>query len=236
MFSPNIVHSLHKDTRSSMNCDGTRIKSTKLQFEPDISLDCSDTSISSEDSSVATPVAEYNDTITTDKVCKNLSPKRQNSLSKIKKQIFSERRIQRQPNASPVAFEELEDSCFMENVLDALMEKGANKAARGNFRGAVNSLNDALTVQRNYFDREEKVVKTGLILNKIGIALSLSGIDYECMAINSFEKSLEIIQESKLGPGDENAADAANNMWILLHNVRDRCLEGNDQYQCYRGL
>ena len=236
MFSPNIFHSLHKETGTSINCDGTRIKTTKLQFEPDISLDCSDTSISSEDSSIATPVVEYNDTITTDKVCKNLSPKRQNSLSKIKKQLFSERRLQRQPNASPVAFEELEDSCFMENVLDALMEKGVNKAARGNFRGAVNAFNDALTVQRNYFDREEKVVKTGIILNKIGIALSRSGVDYECMAINSFEKSLEIIQESKLGPGDQNAADAAHNMWILLHNVRDRCLEGNDQHQCYRGL
>ena len=179
-------------------------------------------------------IQSSNETIIIDKVCKNLSPPRKSLRSKLLDTQKSSRRWSLQlPKVEPQAFVELDDRALMKNILDALIETGEMKASNGNFLGAVTAFNDALTIQRNIFDRYETLASTGSILNEIGIVLSQLGIDFQCMAINSFEKSLEIRQNS-LGSGDELTADTVHNMWILLHNIRLRYTNECNPLKCFR--
>jgi len=113
-------------------------------------------------------------------------------------------------------------------VSAALSNEMVKKVDEGLFQDALVIANEALTVQRRCEGSNNPDI--GRILNFIGIILSqMEDSDtHNYMALTSFEESLTIMQET-LGYGDEETSFALHNMWLLLHNERERLKE--DEYE-----
>mmetsp|Transcript_19936 Transcript_19936/g.28908 ORF Transcript_19936/g.28908 Transcript_19936/m.28908 type:complete len:321 (+) Transcript_19936:150-1112(+) len=120
-------------------------------------------------------------------------------------------------------------------VASALSTEMVKKVDEGLFHEALVVANEALTLQRKCEGRMNPNI--GRILNFIGIILSQMDSSNNYMALTSFEESLTIMQET-LGYGDEETSFALHNMWLLLHNERERQkLNDNDRNEInmYKG-
>jgi len=120
-------------------------------------------------------------------------------------------------------------------VASALSTEMIQKVNEGLFHEALVIANEALTVQRRCKVRSNPNI--GRILNFIGIILSQIDDSNSYMALTSFEASLAIMQET-MGYGDEETSFALHNMWLLLHNERERQKEkknGMNEINTYKG-
>lgn len=170
-----------------------------------------------------------------DSVCKNLSPKRLKVASQFKSQNLSRRWSLQPQKIKSIQHMELDDRSLIKNILNALIERGQAKSLDGDCLDAATAFNDALTIQRIFFDHSDCHANTGSILNEIGIVLSQLGDDFRTLALNSFDKAIEIHQNS-LGPGDKKTADSVHNLWVLLHNIRHQYMNKGAQLNCFRSL
>lgn len=214
---------LFKENEISDGSNETEFQTTPINSVSDLDS-CPKTSIK---------IQKSNQILIKDKVCKNLSPKRKKYRSQLRAQKSSRRWSLQPPKVESIEFIELDDRALMKNILDALREKGEAKTLNGDYLGAVTAFNDALTIQRQFFDRYDNLASTGSILNEIGIVLSQLGDDFQTLALNSLDKAIEIRQNT-LGTGDEKTSDSVHNLWILLHNIKDRYMNEDNQLNYFR--
>mmetsp|Transcript_7188 Transcript_7188/g.10816 ORF Transcript_7188/g.10816 Transcript_7188/m.10816 type:complete len:321 (-) Transcript_7188:525-1487(-) len=111
-------------------------------------------------------------------------------------------------------------------VASALSTKMVQRVDEGLFQEALVIANEALTIQRQHAGSNHQDV--GRLLNFIGVILSQGEDSESYMALTSFEESLTIMQET-MGYGDEETSFALHNMWLLLHNERERQKEDESE-------
>lgn len=87
------------------------------------------------------------------------------------------------------------------------------------FEGALIALNHELGIKRLTLGSGDAEV--GRVLSHMAVRMTCMGPDYEFFALSAFAEALGNLQNS-VGPGDEEAAIVAHNLWVLMHNVRVR--------------
>uniref|UniRef100_A0A7S4M5Z0 Uncharacterized protein n=1 Tax=Odontella aurita TaxID=265563 RepID=A0A7S4M5Z0_9STRA len=84
----------------------------------------------------------------------------------------------------------------------------------------VEGLRRTLATRR--MEMSDASVETARAMHYSGVKMGQSGLpENEFEAISALEEALERIQDA-LGPGDEESAVVAHNLWVLLHNVKVR--------------
>ncbi|KAL7534819.1 hypothetical protein ACHAXR_008206 [Thalassiosira sp. AJA248-18] len=104
---------------------------------------------------------------------------------------------------------------FRVQSVPELIQRGDNAAIDGNNEDALRHYNMALKNERHSSGASS--IQSALILHKIGLALARTGDSFAAM--NSFEEALQIQQE-KLGPGSQDAAQTTAEMLKILDDIR----------------
>mmetsp|Transcript_40849 Transcript_40849/g.85836 ORF Transcript_40849/g.85836 Transcript_40849/m.85836 type:complete len:880 (+) Transcript_40849:206-2845(+) len=117
-------------------------------------------------------------------------------------------------------------SSFRQQTIPELVDRGDSCFHDGNYEDALHHYNNALKQER-YSASNDDTLQASRILRKIGLSLSRTGDSFAAM--NSLEDALRIQQE-KLGPGSEDAAETTAEMLKILDEIRVQSGVGERQF------
>eukprot|EP00579_Thalassiosira_antarctica_P003907 CAMPEP_0201903278 /NCGR_PEP_ID=MMETSP0902-20130614/55392_1 /ASSEMBLY_ACC=CAM_ASM_000551 /TAXON_ID=420261 /ORGANISM="Thalassiosira antarctica, Strain CCMP982" /LENGTH=957 /DNA_ID=CAMNT_0048437315 /DNA_START=11 /DNA_END=2884 /DNA_ORIENTATION=+ len=115
---------------------------------------------------------------------------------------------------------------FRKQSIPELIESGDKAVIDGNNEDALRHYYNALEKEQHAAS-DDSSLQAALILRKIGLALSRTGDSFAAMS--SFEDALQIQQE-KLGPGSEDAAETTAEMLNILDGIRVQSGVGERQF------
>mmetsp|Transcript_24513 Transcript_24513/g.51331 ORF Transcript_24513/g.51331 Transcript_24513/m.51331 type:complete len:872 (+) Transcript_24513:294-2909(+) len=116
---------------------------------------------------------------------------------------------------------------FRPQTVPELIERGDNAARDENHDEALRHYYSALKKERHSSASDNASLQEAFILHQIGLALSRIGDSFAAM--NSFEDALQI-QQDKLGPGSEAAAETTAQMLKILDGIRIQSGVGERQF------
>mmetsp|Transcript_39431 Transcript_39431/g.118407 ORF Transcript_39431/g.118407 Transcript_39431/m.118407 type:complete len:239 (-) Transcript_39431:46-762(-) len=99
---------------------------------------------------------------------------------------------------------------------------GESSSNLSSFYGGALGRQISLELSSKRMTLENSDAEVGRMLHYLGVKMGKTGRpEDEFEAISALEEALANIQES-IGPGDEESAVVAHNLWVLLHNIRAR--------------